>query len=361
VSGERQIDVYRLGRVEYENGLRLQQLFGAARGRGLILDSLLLLEHPAVLTLGRGAKADNVLASPETLERLGIEVFETNRGGDVTYHGPGQVVGYPIFQLDGPRRDVRRYVRDIEEVMIRSCTAFGVAAGRIPEWTGVWVGEKGDPNVAKIGAIGVHLSRWLTSHGFALNVCTDLKHFGLIVPCGIRGAGVTSLEKQVGHPVSRAEVESKIAEACGEVFGASVAFQEPATSTVSVVVTRGADVLLLRRTAARGGFWQPVTGRVEPGETPAQAALRELREETGATADVSALGYSNAFALGDAVPPQLIHETAFSAYWPGGEIRLDRVEHDDFAWLPAPEAVKRLPFAGLRAAVRLASAQSVAR
>jgi lipoyl(octanoyl) transferase len=318
-------------------------------------DALLLLEHPPVVTLGRGGKPENILASKEMLRRFGIEVFETNRGGDVTYHGPGQLVGYPIFQLEGERQDVRRYVRDVEEAMIRACASFGVVAGRIPAWTGVWVGEKGQPGTAKIGAIGVHLSRWRTSHGFALNVSTDLSHFRLIVPCGIREAGVTSLEKALNRPVPMADVERQVARVFGELFDARVSFREPALQTVSVVVTRGPEVLLVHRTPERGGFWQTLTGRVETGESPARAAERELREETGATGEVASLDYAHAFALGGAVPPVVACETAFAARWPGGEVRLDPREHDGFEWVPAERAPERLRYAGLREAVRRAT------
>jgi lipoyl(octanoyl) transferase len=355
VSWEREIQVYRLGRVEYEDGLRLQQLFGEARERGVVPDVLLLLEHPPVITLGRGGKAGNIVAPQDALQRQGIEVFETNRGGDVTYHGPGQLVGYPIFQLEGKRQDVRRYVRDVEEAMIRACASFGVTAGRIPDWTGVWVGEKGQPGAAKIGAIGVHLSHWRTSHGFALNVSTDLSHFQLIVPCGIREAGVTSLERVLDRTVPMGDVEQKVAQAFGELFESRIVFREPTLPTVSLVMTRGPEVLLLHRTPERGGFWQPVTGLIEAGETPATAAQRELREETGAAADVADLDYTHAFAMGEAMPPEVARETAFAARWPGGEVRLDAQEHDAFEWVSPAQALERLPYAGLREAVRRAT------
>ncbi|HVE83835.1 MAG TPA: lipoyl(octanoyl) transferase LipB, partial [Myxococcales bacterium] len=156
---------HRLGLVEYEDGLRLQELFGRARRDGAEPDALLLLQHPPVLTLGRGGKPENVVASKEALDRLGVQVFETDRGGDVTYHGPGQIVGYPIFQLPPGRQDVRRFVRDVEESLIRALARFGVEAGRIGQWPGVWLGGAESGGARKIGAIGVHLSRWLTSHG----------------------------------------------------------------------------------------------------------------------------------------------------------------------------------------------------
>ncbi len=349
--------IWRLGRVEYEDGLALQRLFGQARAQGLVPDTLLLLSHPPVVTLGRGAKSGNILASPQALESLGVTVHETNRGGDVTYHGPGQLVGYPIVKLLPGRQDVRRYVRDLEETLVRTLARYQVRAGRLPKWPGVWLGEEGAPDARKIAALGVHLSRWQTSHGFALNVSTDLSHFALIVPCGIQEAGVTSLARELGREVPLAEVEAAVAEEFCAVFGATpVAVPEPAR-TVSAVLWReapaGPEVLLLRRAADRGGFWQIVTGRIAPGESASAAAAREVREETGAQVAPTPLHYVHRFAVGEALPPVVVEETAFAARWPGGEVQLS-AEHEEAAWLPAGEALARLPFEGLRVAVRRA-------
>jgi lipoyl(octanoyl) transferase len=200
----RPLVVRRLGRVPYGEGLALQERLVAERQMGRIADQLLLLEHDPVFTLGRSARAENVLFPAEALRARGFEVFDTGRGGDVTYHGPGQLVGYPILDLSPDRRDVHRYVRDLEEVMLRTCADYGVEAGRIAGLTGAWVGRE------KIGAIGVRLSRWVTSHGFALNVSTDLAPFDLIVPCGIRDKGVTSLERLLGKPVALDEVMDRL-------------------------------------------------------------------------------------------------------------------------------------------------------
>lgn len=356
----RDIWVYRLGRVEYDDGLKLQKLFGQARAQGLVPDVLLLLEHPAVLTLGRAAKKGNILTPPALLQQLGIDVHETDRGGDVTYHGPGQIVGYPIFLLAPDRQDVRKYVRSVEEGVIRALARYGIQAGRISEWPGVWLGQKGDPDARKIGAIGVHLSRWLTSHGFALNVSTHLGHFSLIVPCGITEAGVTSMQQELGEKTpSLGEVEQTLAETFGAVFEGNVSFRgEDRLRTVSVAVINGRDeVLLLKRTAARGGFWQIVTGRIEPGESAAQAAVRELREETGATLKVRPLDYVHTFAFGDSVPPALVEETAFAARWEGNALPVRSDEHEELRWFPLAEALELLPFAGLKRAVRLAALQ----
>jgi lipoyl(octanoyl) transferase len=212
------VDVRRLGRVDYGDALELQKTLVEDRRAGRIGDTLLLLEHPPVLTLGvktRG-KSTNIIASPEQLARAGVTVYETGRGGDVTYHGPGQLIGYPIFDLNPDRRDVHRYVRDIEEALIIALRRFGIEGGRVRELTGVWVGPSGREE--KIAAIGVRISRWITSHGFALNVSTELDHFSLIVPCGIRDRGVTSIERVLGQKVSMSEVEEAVVAGVREVF-----------------------------------------------------------------------------------------------------------------------------------------------
>ena len=353
--------VWQLGRVEYADGLRLQKLFGDGRARDLVPDSLLLLEHPPVLTLGRGAKWKNIVADGAQLSAQGVEIFETDRGGDVTYHGPGQVVGYPIFRLPADRHDVRRYVRDLEETMIRALRPFGIEGERVAKWPGVWVAGGGDNRPEKIGAIGVHLSRWQTSHGFALNVNTDLSHFGLIVPCGISDGGVTSMERQLSRPVDIAAVEGELAKSFGEVFDGDVEMHRPAMRTISVAVVRseptGPRILLLRRVPSRGAFWQIVTGRLEPGEASEKAAAREVLEETGQVLPVVPLGYRHAFGFGDELPPLVVEEEAFAAFSGSAEVRLDATEHDAFCWLTAEEATAKLPFEGLRRAVRLAARQ----
>ena len=210
----RPLEVRRLGVVPYADALAMQRALVEERKAGTIPDLLLLLQHPAVITLGvRGdGGRSHILATGERLAELGIAVHETGRGGDVTYHGPGQVVGYPIVNLDPDRRDVHRYVRDLEEVMIQVCAGYGVEAGRIAGLTGVWVGAD------KIGAIGVRISRWVTSHGFALNVATDLRHFQLIVPCGIADKQVTSVEAELGRAVPMPEVEEAVVRGFESVF-----------------------------------------------------------------------------------------------------------------------------------------------
>lgn len=211
----RTVEVQRLGRISYADALGLQQQLVEARREGKIPDQLLLLEHPPVITLGVKTRNDrsHILATPERLQALGVEVHETGRGGDVTYHGPGQLVGYPILDLKPDRCDVHQYVRDLEETMIRAAATFGVTAGRVKGLTGIWVGTE------KLAAIGVRISRWITSHGFAFNVTTDLSHFNLIVPCGITDRGVTSLEKLTGRRIPMAEVEDAIVRSFAATFG----------------------------------------------------------------------------------------------------------------------------------------------
>jgi lipoyl(octanoyl) transferase len=212
------VEVRRLGLVEYQAALDLQRELVEQRKRGEISDQLLLLEHPDVITLGVKTRSDrsHVLETPESLAAKGVALFETGRGGDVTYHGPGQLVGYPIFDLKPDRCDVHRYVRDLEEALIQAVARFGVTAGRVEGLTGIWVGESGRED--KLAAIGVRISRWVTSHGFALNVNTDLSRFGLIVPCGIVGRGVTSLQRLLGDAVPMAEVEDAVVQAFETVF-----------------------------------------------------------------------------------------------------------------------------------------------
>jgi lipoyl(octanoyl) transferase len=208
------IEVRRLGLMPYAEALALQRSLVEERRADRVGDLLLLVEHPHVLTLGvRGdGGRSHILAAPPSLSALGVEVHETGRGGDITYHGPGQVVGYPILDLRPDRCDVHRYVRDLEEVLIRAAADYGIRAGRVDGLTGVWVGRE------KLAAIGVRIARWVTSHGFAFNVSTDLSYFGLIVPCGIADRGVTSLSRLLGRSVSSSEVEDRIAERFSEVF-----------------------------------------------------------------------------------------------------------------------------------------------
>lgn len=216
-----------LGRVDYQTALALQQHLVELRHQQRIGDVLLLLEHPPVLTLGRNAHRSNILAGDELLARRGVEVVETNRGGDVTYHGPGQLVGYPILDLRAatPRMGAIDYVRKLEEVLIRTCAEFQLLTDRVPGRTGVWTRPGGSIPEKKIAAIGVHISRGITSHGFAFNLTVDLGDFGWIVPCGIDDRGVTSLDLETGLPAEQLRIEdsaNRVARQFGRVFDTQI-------------------------------------------------------------------------------------------------------------------------------------------
>jgi lipoyl(octanoyl) transferase len=216
-----------LGRIGYAAACDLQERLVAARKSDAIPDILLFCEHPHVLTLGRNGRIENLRASRSTLESRGVEFHHASRGGDITYHGPGQIVGYPIVQLAEIRRDVGWYVRQLEEVMIRTATAFGVDAFRVKGCTGAWTHPSGGDGKEKIGAIGVHISRWVTSHGFAFNVCPDLNFFDLIVPCGIAGCRTTSLARLLGRPISTAEALPIVTAEFARAFDVQVEFDGP--------------------------------------------------------------------------------------------------------------------------------------
>ncbi len=216
VSGSLQpaAQVRRLGRVGYRQAWALQRQLLAARRQRQISDTLVLLSHPPVITMGRGGRPEHLVGSLHELSARGVEFVETDRGGDVTFHGPGQVVGYAIVDLTQRKRDLHRYLRDLEEVIVRAVAEFGIDAGRVPGLTGVWVGD------AKLAAIGVRVSRWITHHGFALNVDTDLSYFDLIVPCGITDKRVTSMEKLLQRDIDRDAVEDALVRSFSRVFGA---------------------------------------------------------------------------------------------------------------------------------------------
>jgi len=225
---EQVISLVNLGRVDYAAALALQQQVSALRQQESISDVLLLVEHPPVLTLGRNAHRQHVVAGDELLARRGISLFETNRGGDVTYHGPGQLVGYPILHLRSftPPLGIVDYLRKLEEVLIRACADYGVLTQRAPGRAGVWTMPGGAVAEKKIAALGVHVARGVTTHGFALNVTTDLKDFELIVPCGISDRGVTSIEAEADVTPSLDQVANSVSRHFGRVFGRQMVWME---------------------------------------------------------------------------------------------------------------------------------------
>lgn len=339
----RTCELHRLDLVTYENGMRLQEKLVEMRQRDEIADQLLLLEHPPVITLGRSGDEGNLLASPDILRREGVRFFETTRGGDITYHGPGQIVGYPIVHLGEGNRDVRKYVTNLEEVLIRTVAEYGITAARVEGKRGIWVGND------KIAAIGVRIARWVTSHGWALNVNTNLDHFRLITPCGLRGTGVTSISRQTGRHVPESEVRQLLARNFAEVFDRDLVARPPTIRLVKVVVHDGERVLLLHRRPERGNFWQPITGSIEEDETPLETARRELQEETGQTAEPSELDLVQSFMIESQylasrfAAPIVANEVGYSVRLDSREpVRIDAAEHDTFAWFTFAEAYERI-------------------
>lgn len=329
--------------VTYENGMRLQQKLVELRQADSIPDQLLLLEHPPVITLGRGGDARNLLAAPGALQASRVRFYETTRGGDITYHGPGQLVGYPILHLGEGNRDVRRYVTKLEEVLIRTVAEYGIAAERVDGRRGIWVGND------KIAAVGVRIARWVTSHGFALNVRTNLDHFRLITPCGLQGSGVTSISRQAGRDVGPDDVREVLAAKFAEVFDRDLVPRGETIRLVKVVIHDGERVLLLHRRPERGNFWQPVTGSIEEGELPPQTARREIREETGHDADPVDLGLRQSFMiesqyLAAKFPlPIIAGETSFAARLSSAiDVRVDPAEHDEAGWFTFAEAYEKI-------------------
>jgi lipoyl(octanoyl) transferase len=217
MSGQKICWIVNVGRISYGHAYDLQREVVAARKAGHVPDVLLFCEHPHVITLGRNGVRENLLAGERVLKQMKVEFHETDRGGDITYHGPGQIVGYPILDLSEHRRDVRWYVEQLEEVMIRTAADYGLAARRVMCRHGIWIDSHAGEE--KVAALGVHLSRWVTSHGFAFNVSTDLRYFDLIIPCGIKDRRATSLERALGRAVPVDEARQRLATHFAEIFG----------------------------------------------------------------------------------------------------------------------------------------------
>ncbi|HEX8255305.1 MAG TPA: lipoyl(octanoyl) transferase LipB [Thermoanaerobaculia bacterium] len=339
----RKCELHRLHLVTYENGMKLQQKLVELRQRDAIDDQLLLLEHPPVITLGRGGKVENLLASPDILQAQGVRFFETTRGGDITYHGPGQVVGYPIVHLGEGKRDVRKYVEKLEEVLIRTVAEYGITAERVEGKRGIWVGND------KIAAIGVRIARWVTSHGWALNVSTNLEHFRLITPCGLQGSGVTSIERETGQRVAIDEVREHLARHFADIFERELVPRAETIKLVKIVVHDDGRVLLLHRRPERGNFWQPITGSIEEGELPLDTARRELVEETGHSGEPAALDLVQSFMIESHFlearypPPIIASEVCFTATLDSRlPIKIDPLEHDEWGWFSYAEAYEKL-------------------
>jgi lipoyl(octanoyl) transferase len=354
----RRCEVHRLHTVTYENGMRLQEKLVEMRQREEIDDQLLLLEHPPVITLGRGGDTTNLLATPPELASHGVRFYETTRGGDITYHGPGQIVGYPILHLGENNRDVRKYVTVLEEVLIRTVADYGITAQRVEGRRGIWVGND------KIAAIGVRIARWVTSHGWALNVSTNLEHFRLITPCGLQGTGVTSIEKETGRRVPMEEVREALVRHFAEVFARELVPRPETIRLIKVLVHDGDRVLLLHRRPDRGNFWQPVTGTIDAHESPLETATREIVEETGQRGEPQPLDLRQSFMIesqylaskgyvAPIIASEICFETRLDSRLP---VKIDPDEHDGWGWFTFAEAYERIQWTDDREAFdRLAS------
>jgi len=350
----RPCQVRSLHRVTYENGVALQETLVAMRQRESVPDQLLLLEHPPVITIGRGGDIRNLLVSAEQLKQRGIRFFETGRGGDITFHGPGQLVGYPIIHLGEGNRDVRKYVTRLEEMLIRTVAELGISATRIDGKHGIWVGND------KLAAIGVRIARWVTSHGFALNVDPDLDSFGLITPCGLNDSGVTSIARLTGSSPSMEEVRTILIRHFSDLFARDLQTKAETLRLVKVVVHDGDRVLLLHRKPQRGDFWQPVTGTIEEGESDHGAAKRELLEETGSGLDPVPAGLTQSFMIESSFladryeAPVVASEVLYSAQLSRNTpLRIDPEEHDDLGWFTFREAYEKIRWSDDRDALEL--------
>jgi lipoyl(octanoyl) transferase len=350
-----------MGSVLYAAGLRMQQGMAAHVATGDRPDQILILEHNPVFTLGRNATRQDIHVNDAFLKERGVEVHETDRGGQVTYHGPGQIVVYPVCNLKGGREDVGRLVRGLEEAMIRTAADFGVAARRLEGYPGVWADTPRGPE--KLGALGLHLHRWITTHGIAFNVAPNLAHFRWITPCGITDKGVCSLQSLLGDACpSWDQAADRLQAHLVEVL----CLQEepvPAPSrSVSALTWRpgvhGPELLVMLRTPSHGLWWSSVTGMVEPGEAPEAAAHRELLEETGLSGTLTPLGFQHTFWMDPRIlgfppgEPRFNTEECFHVeVAPGAEVRLALDEHSEYRWCPFEEAYDLMMWEGSKAAL----------
>ncbi len=358
----------RFGRVFYGAGLRMQKALADFVREGGRPDQLVMLEHDPVFTLGRNATRADILVAPDFLEAQGVSVHETDRGGEVTYHGPGQIVVYPICNLTGGREDVGRLVRGLEEAMILTAADFGVKADRLKGAPGIWV--ETPRGLEKLGAVGLHLSRWITTHGIAFNVDPFLPHFRWIVPCGFTDKGVCSLKSLLGggSPDLGTAMDHLQRHLC-EVL--SLDLQPAAAPSRSVGAltwrrgTAGPEVLMMLRQPWHGRWWSSVTGMLEPGESLEAACRRELREEAGlAPLRLEPLELAHSFWVDPSIvrfpdgEPRFNTETCFHAEVAGdAEVRLDLEEHEAFRWVAPSEALALMKWEGAKAALRALAAQ----
>ncbi len=351
----------RFGMVLYPAGLRMQQALAREVGEKDLPDQLIILEHDPVFTLGRNATPADIHMSEDFLATQGVSVHRTDRGGEVTYHGPGQIVAYPICNLRGGREDVGRLVRGLEEAMIRTAADFGVVADRLPGAPGIWVDTPRGPE--KLGAIGLHLSRWISTHGIAFNVRPNLDHFRWITPCGFTDKGVCSLASLLGDGAPTWE------EAADFLQGHLIHYLaldlqpvRPPTRSVSALTWRrgvaGPEILMMLRVPEHGFWWQSVTGMMEPGETPEETAHRELQEETGLRGSLRSLDFAHTFWVDPAIlgfpegEPRFNTEICFAMEVSrDAEVVLAPDEHTEYLWCSLDEAHERMRWEGSKAAL----------
>jgi lipoyl(octanoyl) transferase len=362
-TSRRPAQIRRLGRVLYEGGLRMQRALAAGVRAGTLPDQVLLLEHPPVFTLGRNATRRDIHVHDAFLEEMGVEVFETDRGGQVTYHGPGQLVVYPICNLGAGRKDLGRFVRGLEEAMLRTAADYGVIAARLEGFPGVWVDTP--RGWEKLGALGIHLQRWITTHGIAFNVAPELHPFRWITPCGITDKGVCSLASLLAESAPTWEQAAEKMEGhLAEVFGFDPLPVPTPSRSISALTWRrgpaGPEILMMLRQPDQGLWWSSVTGMLEPGENPEEAAHRELREETGLAGALHSLDFSHTFWMDPALlglpegeprfNTEISYEMEVSA---ATEVQLALEEHSEYRWCSLREAHALMRWDGSKAAVKL--------
>jgi len=361
-TSRRPAQIRRLGRVSYEAGLRMQKALALGVREGKLPDQVLVLEHPPVFTLGRNATRQDIHVNDAFLDERGVEVFETDRGGQVTYHGPGQLVVYPICNLGDGRKDLGRFVRGLEEAMIRTAGDFGVIAERLEGFPGVWVDTA--RGWEKLGALGIHLQRWITTHGIAFNVAPEMHHFRWITPCGITDKGVCSLSSLRGEAAPTWDQAAQRMEGhLAEVFGFEPLPVTPPSQSVSALTWRrspqGPEVLMMLRQPDQGLWWSSVTGMLEPGESLEAAAHRELQEEVGLSGILTPMNLIHTFWVDPAIlhlpegEPRFNTETCFHMEVPpDAEVRLSPEEHSEYRWCSLEEAHALMRWEGSKAAVK---------
>jgi len=357
--------IRRLGHVLYAAGLRMQQAMAAYVAPGDRPDQILVLEHNPVFTLGRNATRQDIHVSDGFLKERGVEIFETDRGGQVTYHGPGQIVIYPICNLKGGREDVGRLVRGIEEAMIRTAADFGVTAQRLQGFPGIWV--ETPRGLEKLGALGLHLNRWITTHGIAFNVDPDLAHFRWITPCGITDKGVCSLKSLLGAAAPTwDQAADRLQAHMADLLALAPQPVKPPSRSVSALTWRpgsdGPELLVMLRRPDQGLWWSSVTGMLEPGETPEAAAHRELLEEAGLTGTLTSLDFTHSFWMDPRIlglpagEPRFNTEVCYHLeVAPDAVVQLALDEHTEYRWCRFEEAYDLMMWEGSKAALALLS------